>query len=277
MPRFTVLASGSSGNSAFVEAGGFGLLIDAGIGPRLLSSRLAVIGRSLKNVQAVLLTHTHSDHWKERTLAQMRTHHVTLYCHAAHFDFFASTSSAFETLRQADLVRQYTADQPFALPQGLQCLPIPIPHDSNPTFGFRLDGSADLFGDAWGLGYAADLGTTPGYLIEAFRGVNVLALEFNHDEEMEKRSGRPWPLIQRVLGNEGHLSNRQAAATLGDVLKTSAGSRLRHVVQLHLSRQCNRPGIAQSAARKVLADLDFPVALHTARQDETTRAIELIG
>ena len=275
MPRFCVLASGSSGNAAFAEVDGFGVLIDAGIGPRLLSSRLAVIGKSIKNVQAVLLTHTHKDHWKERTLAQMRTHGVTVYCHAAHFEFLAGISPAFETLRAADLVRSYAGDQPFALPHGLTCLPVPIPHDSDPTFAFRIDGSRDLFGETWSLGYAADLGTTGACLIEAFRGVNVLALEFNHDEEMEKRSGRPWNLIERVLGDEGHLSNRQAAAALLDVLKTSAGGRLRHVIQLHLSRQCNRPGIAQSAAKQVLSQLDFPVALHTAKQDEPTRTIEL--
>jgi phosphoribosyl 1,2-cyclic phosphodiesterase len=275
MARFSVLASGSSGNAAFLQVDGFGLLIDAGIGPRLLSSRLAVIGLSIKNVHAVVLTHTHTDHWKERTLAQLRTHRIQLYCHAAHFDFLAGASAAFETLRTADLVRQFAADSPFELPRGLTCLPVPIPHDSEPTFAFRLDGGPDLFGDCWSLGYAADLGTTPECLIEAFRNVNVLALEFNHDEEMERRSGRPWPLIQRVLGDKGHLSNRQAATTLLALSRISAGRRLRHVVQLHLSRQCNRQGIAQSAATHVLAQLDYPVALQTAQQDELTRTIEM--
>jgi phosphoribosyl 1,2-cyclic phosphodiesterase len=275
MARFSVLASGSSGNAAFVQVDGFGLLIDAGVGPRLLSSRLAVIGLSIKHVHAVLLTHTHTDHWKERTLAQLRTHRIQLYCHAAHFDFLAGASAAFETLRAADLVRQFAADVSFELPRGLRCLPVPIPHDSEPTFGFRIDGGPDLFGDSWSLGYAADLGTTPSCLLEAFRNVNALALEFNHDEEMEKRSGRPWHLIQRVLGDRGHLSNRQAAATLHALARISAGGRLRHVIQLHLSRQCNRQGIAHSAAAQVLSQLDYPVALQTARQDELTRTIEL--
>ncbi len=275
MPRFTVLASGSSGNAAFLEADGFGVLIDAGISPRLLSSRLAVIGKSIENVHAVLLTHMHADHWKERTLAQMRTHGVSVYCHAAHVDYLAGVSRAFETLRLADLIRTYVADQPFELPRGLTCLPVPIPHDSDPTFAFRLAGSPNLFGETSSLGYAADLGSTPRSLIDAFRGVNVLALEFNHDEEMEKRSGRSWQLIERVLGDEGHLSNRQAAATLHDLLQTSAAGRLRHVIQLHLSRQCNRPAIAQSAAKQVLSQLDYPVALHTAKQDEPTRSVDL--
>lgn len=275
MPRFCVLASGSSGNAAFVEVDGFGLLIDAGIGPRLLSSRLSVIGKSIDSVQAMLLTHTHTDHWKERTLMQMRTHRIALYCHAAHIDFLANTSPAFETLRAADLVHPYEAGRTLTLPRGLTCQPVPVPHDSDPTFGFRIEGSQDLFGDSWSLGYAADLGIAPANLIEAFAGVNVLALEFNHDEEMEKRCGRPWTLIQRVLGDKGHLSNRQAAVALQQLLKASPGGRLRHVVQLHLSQQCNRPNIAQGAANQVLTDLDFPVALHTARQDAPIKAIDL--
>ena len=62
-PRFTVLASGSSGNSSLLEVDGFGLLLDIGLGPRQLASRLITSGRSWQNVQAVLLTHTHGDHW----------------------------------------------------------------------------------------------------------------------------------------------------------------------------------------------------------------------
>lgn len=275
MPRFCALASGSSGNAAFVQAGDFGLLIDAGIGPRLLSARLASIGKSILNVQAVLLTHTHTDHWKERTLAQMRTHRIALWCHPAHAEFLGNVSDAFNALRKADLVHEFATDRLFELPHGLKCLPVPVPHDSEPTMAFRLDGPADLFGDCWSLGYAADLGSTPSFLFEAFRNISMLALEFNHDEDMERRSGRPLHLIQRVLGDHGHLSNRQAAATLQKLLLTSQRSRLRQVVQLHLSQQCNRPGIAQGTAKQVLAELDYPVALQTARQNEPTRVVEL--
>jgi len=275
MPRFWMLASGSSGNAAFLQSDGFGLLIDAGIGPRLLSSRLAAIGKSMKDVSAVLLTHTHTDHWKDRTFAQLRTNHVPLYCHQGHFDFLAFSSPAFESLRKANLVRGFMGNEPFEFPTALRCLPVPIPHDSDPTFAFRIEGSADLFGDTWSLGYAADLGAAPSALIDAFRDVNVLALEFNHDEEMERRSGRPWSLIARVLGDEGHLSNRQAATTLRDLLFASTSGQLKHVVQLHLSRHCNRPRLAQAAAKQVLDKIGYPITLHTARQDVPTRAIEL--
>src|SRR5262249_51226208 len=84
-----------------------------------------------------------------------------------------------------------------AWPGGLTCRSIPVPHDCDPTFAFRIDGPVGLFGPQWSVGYAADLGVAPPELIEAFADVNVLAIEFNHCEQMEQASGRPWFLIRR--------------------------------------------------------------------------------
>jgi hypothetical protein len=173
------------------------------------------------------------------------------------------------------LVHYFEDALPIALPRRLACLPIEVPHDSAPTFAFRVDGSPDLFGHSWSLGYASDLGMTPANLIDAFQDLTVLALEFNHDVEMEERSGRPRNLIERVLGDEGHLSNAQAAESLGRILKSSSRGRLQQVVQLHLSRECNRPRLAQSEAKRVMEEHDYPFALQTARQDRPTRVIEL--
>lgn len=275
MPKFCVLASGSSGNAAFLQSGGFGLLIDAGLNPRLLGSRLATIGLSWRHVNAVLLTHVHTDHWKDRTLAQLRALSIPLYCHGGHQEYLAYGGLAFDTLRSAGLINTFTSDKPFALPGGLSCLPIAVPHDSDPTYAFRIDGPPGLFGDSWSLGYASDLGCVPPALVEAFRDVNTLAVEFNHDEDMERRSGRPRHLIARVLGDRGHLSNRQAAAYVRQIMEEGGARTLRHVIQLHLSRHCNLPGLAQAEAKRVLRDVGRPVGLTTATQDCPTKVIEL--
>jgi phosphoribosyl 1,2-cyclic phosphodiesterase len=273
MPRFCVLASGSSGNAAFLQAGGFGLLIDIGLGPRLMASRLAAIGASWRNVNAVLLTHVHGDHWKDRTLATLRTHSIPLWCHPTHAKALTSMGPSFDTLKNAGLLRHFESERSLELPHGLCCLPIPVSHDSDPTFAFRIDGGPGLFGAGWSLGYAADLGVVPPRLIELFQDVCLLALEFNHDEQMQRSSGRPLHLINRVLGDQGHLSNHQAAESLRDIVHATSASAMRHVVQLHLSQECNRPALAQSAARNVLADR--PIKLHTAMQDRPLKAIEL--
>lgn len=276
MPRFCVLASGSAGNAAFLDADGFGLLIDIGLGPRLLASRLASVGRSWNNVHAVILTHVHGDHWKDRTLASLRTHRIGLYCHPAHAEQLAFYGPAFKPLRDAGLVRTFDGGNPLEIPNGPTCTPLAVPHDSEPTFAFRIDGASGLFGERWSLGYAADLGTAPGSLIDMFQDVDLLALEFNHDEEMQRQSGRPRELIDRVLGDRGHLSNRQAADSLRSILRASRARSLRQVVQLHLSHQCNRPQLAQGAAKKALEGHQRPVEVHTAQQDRATKFFEVV-
>ena len=103
----------------------------------------------------------------------------------------------------------------------------------------------------------------------------MLALEFNHDVDLEQDSGRLPSLIERVLGDDGHLSNQQAAALLEEILRRSSSGRLRHLVQLHLSRDCNRPLLAAQAARALLAGLAPHVAVHTARQHEPSPTFAL--
>jgi phosphoribosyl 1,2-cyclic phosphodiesterase len=272
--RFTVLASGSAGNASLVEADGFGVLIDAGLGPRQLASRLAACGLSRAKYHAVLLTHTHSDHWKDRTLAQLVRRGVPLYCHPEHHDTLSGLSPAFHALHAAGLVRTFAPEDPFELSPGLQCRALPVRHDGGATFGFRLEGAPDRIGRVASLAYAADLGCWDDDLADALADVDLLAVEFNHDVELEYASGRMPRLIARVLGDDGHLSNAQGAALVRAVLARSRDGRPRHVVQLHLSRDCNRPALARAAAQSVLAGRS-DVSLHTAEQDAPGQTLHL--
>jgi len=140
-----------------------------------------------------------------------------------------------------------------------------VSHDGGATCGFRFDAPADFFGAGWALAYVADLGAWPRELVERLCDVDVLAVEFNHDVVMERRSGRPRSLINRVLSAYGHLSNEQAAALVGEIVRRSERGRLRHLVQLHLSRDCNRPSVARAAVEGLMSEHGFSV--HTARQD----------
>jgi phosphoribosyl 1,2-cyclic phosphodiesterase len=271
--RFTVLASGSAGNASLLQAGDFGVLIDVGLGPRQLSARLAAAGLSWCAVQAVVLTHTHSDHWNERSLAHLHRRRVPVYCHPAHHESLLTYGCAFGLLCADNLVRPYGDAEDFSLTPALRCRPLPLRHDGGPTFGFRFEGSANFYGQPWALAYAADLGSWTPDLVRYLSDVDILALEFNHDVHMERISGRSPYLIARVLGDDGHLSNVQAAALLREVLALSAPGRLRHVVQLHLSRDCNRPALAAETARTVLAESAADVTLHTARQHEPSHTL----
>lgn len=274
--RFTILASGSSGNAAFLEAHGFGLLIDCGLYPRTISARLAAIGSSWNAVHAVILTHTHGDHWKDATLARLRSGRVPLFAHAFQQDQLNTSGPSFETLHKAKLTRTYAEGQALAIAPGLTCTPIEVPHDADPTFAFRFDyrdGTGD--GPAWSIGYASDLGHTPATLPDAFAGVDVLAVEYNHDEQMQRTSRRPISLIRRVLGKEGHLSNRQAAELTTHVLARSGPEFPMCLVQLHLSRECNTPALAIEAGKNAVMPFRRPVTIVTARQDVPSRSIPL--
>jgi phosphoribosyl 1,2-cyclic phosphodiesterase len=275
--RFTVLASGSGGNASLLEAGGFGLLLDAGLGPRQLAARLAAAGLSWNAVHALLLTHTHTDHWNDRTFAHLRRRNLPLYCHAGHHDVLRAYSPAFTALRTANLIRPFDAGQDLDLTPGLRCRPLPVRHDGGPTFGFRFEAAPDLFGGTCSLAYLADLGSWDAGLASALADVDVLALEFNHDVALEYASGRSARLIARVVGDEGHLSNDQAAGLLREVLRQSTPGRLKYVVQLHLSRDCNRPHLAFAAARAILDGHEHEAEVHTASQDEAGVTLQVGG
>lgn len=273
--RFTVLASGSSGNAALLEVNGFGLLIDCGIHSRFLTSRLAVIGRKWDHVHAAVLTHTHGDHWKDTCLADFRSRQIPLFAHPMHLNHLATAAPSFGPLRAANLTRHYADGETVTIAPGLTARPVWVSHDSEPTFAFRFD-FADADGLAWSVGHASDLGVASAELVSAFAGVDVLAVEYNHCEKMERASTRPAFLVQRVLGDTGHLSNRQAAEFTRAVAVRSGPGFPSHLVQLHLSRDCNHPFLAETAGRNALADLNPSAAVLTAKQDVPARSIDLI-
>jgi phosphoribosyl 1,2-cyclic phosphodiesterase len=270
-----MLASGSSGNAGWLQVGNHGLLIDAGLGPRRLGERLSVVGAHWRQVSAVLLTHTHGDHWKERTFDHLLKQHIPLFCHSYHRDYLMLASFTFPKLEAKGLVRDYEAGQELLFGSRLRCLPLSLCHDDRATFGFRFDIATTHDQSAQAVAYLADLGCWDQPLARALREIDLLALEFNHDVIMERNSNRSEHLIARVLGDYGHLSNDQAAHLLDAILQHSAPKRLQHLVQVHLSRECNRTMLAVQAARAVRARHNGRFHIHTALQSQAGPSLTL--
>ncbi|MBI3406857.1 MAG: MBL fold metallo-hydrolase [Planctomycetes bacterium] len=267
--RFHVLGSGSAGNASLLTAGGFGVLIDLGFGPRALDQRLDAVGASWQHVHAAVLTHIHNDHWNEhafRCLVRMR---VPLYCHPVHVESLRRQSESFQQLLDAGLVRCYRVNAPSHLGNDMTCRPLSLKHDGHPTCGFRFEWNGRA------LAYATDLGSWNASLVASLTDVDLLALEFNHDEDMERDSGRAAFLVRRVLGARGHLSNDQAAELLESVLRDSLPGRLQHLVLLHMSRECNRPDLAQAAALRVRESNAGTFQVHTASQHQPGPSLEV--
>lgn len=272
--RFRVLASGSSGNAAVLAAeSGWGL-IDLGLKPDELTRRLA---RADSRPHAVILTHTHSDHWSDESLHWLLRGRGVAWCHADHGERMARVSPAYLALQAAGRVKSYDALQPFAPWPGVTAVAVPVRHDGGPTFAFRIDGPADLFGPSWSLGYVTDLGSWEQSLADRMANTDVLAVEFNHDEMMQRRSGRPYPLIARVLGDHGHLSNRQAADFVRAVVQRSDDRGPAALVALHRSRDCNTAEMVREAASGAVGASLRPTKVVLAEQNRATAEVVVSG
>jgi phosphoribosyl 1,2-cyclic phosphodiesterase len=258
--RFCNLGSGSSGNASYLEADGYGVLLDVGLGPRRLSRGLADADRAWEQVRAAILTHTHGDHWTDNTLKHLLQRRIPLFCHRRHLPTLRRQSAYFALMENAGLATGFVESQTLEFGP-FQCRPFEVPHDDEPTCGFRIDCPAGS------LGYAADLGCWTKEIAGHLLDVDILAVEFNHDVALERNSGRSPMLVDRVLGDRGHLSNDQAAELVTHVLRHTEPGRTRHLVLLHLSRQCNHPRLAHDAAKSALADHGRGVAIHVARHN----------
>ncbi|MCK6472767.1 MAG: MBL fold metallo-hydrolase [Planctomycetes bacterium] len=267
--RFCVLGSGSSGNAALLETPNARVLVDAGFSPDQIEARLRATGvkKGWASLDAIVLTHTHGDHLKKRCLKFAAEHGLAFHCHVEHLEQIGNGTQV-KKLRAAKLLLPYDGTKPFEVAGECLFHPLPVPHDCPPTFGFRIE-AADVAGVVRRVGYLADLGTWTETMAEAMRDVELFALEFNHDEEMQRNSGRHPALIGRVLGDNGHLSNRQAAAIFERVVTLANGTGgPKRLVQMHLSRECNTPELAFRAAREVLARTGAQTEVFTTRQDQ---------
>jgi phosphoribosyl 1,2-cyclic phosphodiesterase len=229
--RFTLLGSGSSGNVAYIEAGGTRVLVDAGLPKSEIESRLLRIPDpagpiTLDRIDGVLVTHDHSDH---------------VGCAASLGRPVWATSG---TRRAAQLDAQLVRSGDAFSVGALSVMPTLLPHDAEETVGYVLsDGQMRV-------GILTDCGWDAPEVAAAFAGCDALVLETNHDAEMLRYGPYPHSLKRRVGGRRGHLSNEQSASLLKAMLKLGAAPKL--VVAAHLSQANNRPLLARRALVSVL-------------------------
>lgn len=273
----TILASGSSGNSALVDCDGERWLIDLGLAPNELDARLADAGASWSQIKGVLITHRHSDHWKPKTLSRCWTSRVPVHSHRDHSPAFRLTCPDFRDIEQSRLFRPFVGERLIKLSKNWQCRPFRVRHDGGATFGFRFEEIGD---NAMTLpsnvapkvprafAYVADLGCWDQSIVDRLADVDLLALEFNHDPELLRNSPRPPWLVHRILGDEGHLSNSQAAALVCETMKRGRSTRLQQMVLLHISGECNSSELAAASARAALEQFGSEATVYAAEQHQ---------
>jgi len=257
MFEVTILASGSSGNASLVRSESVTLLVDAGLSARQLTERLSQCSVSASDIEAILITHEHSDHVKG--LPQWcKQHNTPIYCNR-------HTSTL---LREKMPLHQkwnlFETGASFAL-NDLTAQSFSIPHDAVDPVGFVLREKDLSFGFATDLGYATRL------VIDSLQGLDGLLLEANYDEELlQQDSKRPWSVKQRIASRHGHLSNDASAELLQQLLH----EKLQHVALGHLSADCNREALALEAIDRIL-DTSSPLHRWCAGPDMISRTIRL--
>ncbi|MGE5174115.1 MAG: MBL fold metallo-hydrolase [Betaproteobacteria bacterium] len=233
------LQSGSSGNCIYVETSGLKLLFDAGITGRQTEERLAAHGRDIRSVDAVIISHDHSDHISHAGVLQ-RKYGLPVYATPATFAAAAARCS----LGKMKDVRHFRSSDKLRF-GGVLVHAIPTPHDG-------VDGSAFIVEDgSKRLGILTDLGHVFKDLIHLVSSLDAVFLESNYDPDMLAHGPYPVYLKQRIKGPRGHISNIEAAEVL---LRASAGNRLQWACLAHLSEQNNHPDVALRTHREVMSD-----------------------
>ena len=246
--KLCVLASGSGGNAAVIQTPRTCLLIDAGLSHRQMQIRLAARGLELADIDALIVTHTHGDHFRATSIAACLNNRILLYNHEQNEAILADWYSQFRRLKEHRLNHTF-ADKPLVI-NDLEIKTMSVPHDAD---GVTVAMSLEYLGDdrRQRVAFATDLGTVPTKMCNLFVNADVVVLEFNHDTTMLRNSKRTQYLKDRVKGASGHLSNAQAAAALRTIIARSERPPAA-IVPAHLSRECNAPHLVSAAVYAVL-------------------------
>ena len=236
------LQSGSNGNCIYVESGQVRLLVDAGISGKQAELRMAHHRREIRDVDAVLISHDHSDHSKSLGIFQ-RKFGLPVYVTPRTL-LQAGTRGS---LGKLDRIEHFAAGNSMRFGH-VTVETIPTPHDGVEGVAFVVDDGERR------LGILTDLGHIFRGLPEVLGSLDAVLLESNYDLQMLASGWYPPHLKRRIRGPGGHLSNEEAAR----LIATSTNGRLQWLCLGHLSEENNTPRRALAAHREVLGE-ELPI------------------
>jgi phosphoribosyl 1,2-cyclic phosphodiesterase len=235
--KFCVLASSSSGNSIFIGTGRTRVLVDAGLSRKETAARLASIGEDIDALNAIVVTHEHSDHVSGLGVIA-RKRGTPVYCTE-----LTATVLDWEDIRAPR--ECFAAGGGFVIGE-LEFSSFTIPHDAIDPVGFTVKA------DGVRMSIVTDLGYVPDSIKMHLRGTDVLLLESNHNLEMLKVGPYPWSVKQRIMGRKGHLSNDAAH----EFIAADMDSTVSTLVLGHLSENTNYPTLVEQMAAEALRGRD---------------------
>jgi len=254
---FCPLASGSKGNSIFVGTKNTRVLIDVGLNYSTLIKRLEEIQIDPKTIQAVLITHEHTDHIQGLRLLTQRLNIPVL----------ANSETAkgiYAALNIRPQFKIFTTGEMFEFGD-LAIHPFSIPHDTLDPVGFTISTQGLKFG------FCADLGHVTSLVRKQLERCDYLYLEANHQPSMVHACNRPNTYKQRVLGKQGHLSNEECA----NLLISLHHKDLKHAHLAHLSSECNNADLALKIVRDALQQHNLSLEISIAHQHCISKSIRI--
>ena len=247
------LQSGSNGNCIYVEAGGVKLLFDAGLSGIQVKERLALHGRDVEAVDAVLISHDHVDHSRSMGILH-RKFGLPIYATAKTYE----AASRYNLGKLQDL-RHFQSGETLRFGK-VVVETIATPHDAEDGVVFVVDDGKHR------LGILTDLGHVFSGLADVIASLDAVLLESNYDPDMLANGSYPAWLKERIAGPAGHISNVEAAELL------AISKRLKWACLGHLSQDNNTPKLALATHRKILGER---LPLHVATRHEASGLMEV--
>jgi phosphoribosyl 1,2-cyclic phosphodiesterase len=245
-----ILGSSSNGNAAFLNTGNSKILIDAGFSGKRIKQQLQAIGESVDALDAVFLTHEHSDHSKGiRGISQNTA-----------LPIFANRDTADAVqgkLTKAVYWKIFQTGAEFQF-KDLKIRSYSLPHDAYDPVGFSFfwgHEEADLFTKPGSLAWVTDLGYISENVAQQILNVETLIIESNFDEALlEQDKKRPWSIKQRIKGRHGHLSN---TVTFDFLLENIEKSKIKTLHLAHLSKDCNSVALVLAKSKALIERYPF--------------------
>lgn len=255
MIGFCPLASGSKGNCIYLGTKKVKILIDAGLSARAIQAKLAEIDVDISEIDAILITHEHTDHIQGLKVLAFKLG----------IPVFANNETAkgiVDYFNSCPKFKIFSTGETFEYAD-LEIHPFSIQHDTLDPVAFTI-----RF-DSLKLGFCTDLGFATSLVQNQLKNCDYLYVEANHQPSMVHASPRPMIYKQRVLSRSGHLSNESC----GQLLAHVAHSNLKHVHLAHLSSECNSPDVALSVVKGILEEHGIHLEMCIAPQDKISKAI----
>lgn len=252
------LRSGSTGNAVLVSTETTHILIDCGISGKAAESGLCELGCCGDRLDAILITHEHSDHIGGVGVLSRR-YNLPIYANQKTWDAMEGALGKIKPEHK----RIFAACDPFFIGD-IAVHPFPIPHDAADPVGYSF------VSDGKKVSVATDIGILEESLFRAVKGSGAILLEANHDPNLLDIGSYPLPLKQRIRGEKGHLSNEDA----GHAVKFLAKMGTSQFLLGHLSHENNYPLLAQQTVVNILKEAglepDKDLSLSVAPRDSVS-------